>query len=122
MAGYGVDVLDPAVTPRRVAVLLRGLPPHARRGGELWSTEAELLARLVDEVSVLTYVTARAAGAKNWPKPRPLPRPRSAAARTPAPAPAPRAAAEPGTVKHGTWADAILALAASPGFEVTTDG
>jgi hypothetical protein len=125
MAGYGVDILDPAVTPRRVAVLIRGLPPYARRAGQEWSTESELLALLVDRVADLTYITARAAGAKNFPRPRPLPRPRSA---TPvdsgrnASLPPERPEAPPGGgVKTGTWAEAISMLAGIPGVKVVTE-
>ena len=64
MAGYGVDVLDPAVTPRRVAVLVERLPPFARGPGEEWSTEADLLALLIDHVANLTWITLRAHGSK----------------------------------------------------------
>ena len=53
MAAYGIDSLDPAVTPRRVAVLLRHLPPWARGGGEAWTTESELLALVADRLSIL---------------------------------------------------------------------
>jgi hypothetical protein len=106
MAAYGIDSLDPAVTPRRVAVLMANLPPSARGGGEAWSTEAELLAVLCDQLSALTYVTLRAAGVKNVPRPKPVPRPGR---------PAPR---EPGAegAKHGSWADAAAALAGMPGM------
>ena len=84
---YGVDVLDPAVSTRRVAVLLERLPPYARRPGEHWSTEAELLAVLADELAQLTWVTLRAHGAKGATRPRPMPRPGQmrAPARPPAP-------------------------------------
>ena len=84
---YGVDVLDPAVSTRRVAVLLERLPPYARRFGEAWSTEAELLAVVSDQLAQLTWVTLRAAGAKNATRPRPLPRPGGRPARPPRPKP-----------------------------------
>ena len=83
---YGVDVLDPAVSTRRVAVLLERLPPYARRPGEHWSTEAELLALVSDQLAQLTWVTLRAAGAKNATRPRPLPRPGPRPGQTGAPA------------------------------------
>ena len=118
MAGFGVDVLDPAVTPRRIAVLLDRLPPHARRLGEPWSIEAELLALVVDHLANLTWITARAHGAKVA-RPRPMPRP----ARRPVIAePARPAVPETrpgmrgdGTVKTGSWGDAIAMLAGMPG-------
>jgi hypothetical protein len=112
---YGVDVLDPAVSTRRVAVLLERLPPYARRPGEHWSTEAELLAVVADQLAQLTWVTLRAHGAKNAARPRPLPRPgiRAQSARNSA-GPPPGPAAEGG--KAGTWADAIQALAGTPGM------
>jgi hypothetical protein len=106
MAAYGIDTLDPAVTPRRVAVLMSNLPPSARGGGEAWSTEAELLAVLCDQLSALTYVTLRAHGAKNVPQPRPVPRPGRAPGRQP----------PPGAAKHTSWADAAAALAGMPGM------
>jgi hypothetical protein len=122
MGAYGIDVLDPAVTPRRVAVLLRGLPPAARVGGEEWSVEAELLALLVDHVAGLTYVTLKAHGAKNATKPRPLPRPRSPrhamSTDVNVRQPAPREAA-PGAAKAGSWADAARMLAGLPGMAVS---
>jgi hypothetical protein len=111
MGAFGVDTLDPATTTRRVAVLLDRLPPSARVGGEVWSVEAELLAVLVDQVAALTWVTLRAAGAKNAKRPRPIPRPtrsgRAAERQVPA-------AAEPG--RAGSWADAARQLAGMPGM------
>lgn len=122
LSAYGLDVLDPAaVTPRRLAVLLDQLPPHARGPGDQWSVEAELLALLVDQIAQLSYITAKAAGAKNLPRPRPLPRPSNRVANREPARPARRAAAEPGEVKHGSWADAIGALAGMPGVEVSRD-
>ena len=117
---YGVDVLDPAVSTRRVAVLLERLPPYARRPGEHWSTEAELLAVLADQLAQLTWVTLKAHGAKGAARPRPLPRPgqTGAAARPPASAGremAPESRGD-GAVKAGTWADAARVLAGMPGM------
>jgi hypothetical protein len=124
LAAYGVDVLDPAVSTRRVAVLLERLPPYARRFGEQWSTEAELLAVLADHLAALTWVTMRAHGAKNVPKPRPLPRPglrdthnanrvtRDVSVRQPLSSDA----------NAGSWADAARQLAGMPGVQVTRDG
>jgi hypothetical protein len=119
MSAYRVDVLDPAVTPRRIEVLAERLPPWAQSPGEAWSAEAELLALLVDHVAYLTWVTLKAAGAKNPPKPRPLARPGSARA-----AASQRPAAEPGPrgVKSGGWAQAARELAAIPGVVVSRDG
>ena len=119
MAAFGVDVLDPAVSTRRVAVLLERIPPAARRPGEAWSVEAELLAVLVDQVASLTYVTLRAAGAKNVAKPRPLPRPHSPAAAGKAPQrPVQGPPEASGPVKAGSWADAARMLAGLPGMDV----
>jgi hypothetical protein len=121
LAAYGVDVLDPAVSTRRVHVLLDRLPPQARRGGEMWSTEAELLAQLVDHVAELTWVTLRAHGAKNVAKPRPMARPRRgvAAAHRPAGSRPGPAQDQPG--KHDSWMAAARALAGMPGV-VVSDG
>jgi hypothetical protein len=116
---YGVDVLDPATSTRRVAVLLERLPPYARRFGEQWSTEAELLALLADQLAQLTYVTLRAHGAKGATRPRPLPRPgrTGAAARPPASAVhETRPESRPAEGKAGTWADALRMLAGTPGM------
>jgi hypothetical protein len=112
---YGVDVLDPAVSTRRVAVLLDRLPPYARRPGEQWSTEAELLAVLADRVGELTWVTLRAAGAKAA-RPRLLPRPADRRGQAAAPKPAGQRPAPAAEGKTGTWADAIAALAGTPGM------
>lgn len=126
MMAFGVDVLDPAVSPRRIALLLARLPPWARTAGREWSTEADLLALLIDHVAALTWVTLKAHGAKNVPRPRPMPRPTSdraglsgrgggGSARNP------RAIAAPG--KASTWADAAAMLAGIPGVKVSgTDG
>jgi hypothetical protein len=123
MAAYGVDVLDPRVTPRRLAVLVDRLPPWARRGGEAWSTEAELLAMLVDRVAELTWVTARLGGAKSARQPRPIPRPpdpaRMASMARLGP---PRAGLAPGAPGEpegpGGWDRAARELALIPGVVV----
>jgi hypothetical protein len=122
MAGFGVDVLDPAVSTRRVAVLLDRLPPHARRAGQQWSTEAELLAVMVDHLAALTWVTMRAHGAKNVPKPRPIPRPPQAGGAAPRPAQRDPAPAQPGAAKASSWAEAGAMLGGMPGVKVVNRG
>ena len=123
MAAYGIDTLDPAVSTRRIAVLLERLPPDARRAGEHWSTEAELLALLIDHVANLTWITLKAHGAKGASRPRPLPRPaQRAQPRSSPPARAAGRAAPDGAVKTGTWMEAAMALAKIPGVEVSRDG
>jgi hypothetical protein len=115
MAAYGVDVLSPDVSLRRVRVLAERLPPHARRGGDQWSTEAELLALLVDHVAQLTWVTLRAAGAKNARRPPPLPRPPGRAGNPRAAEPQPPGR-RPG--RAANWLEAAGQLAAIPGVIV----
>jgi hypothetical protein len=122
MAGFGVDVLDPRVSTRRVAVLLDRLPPTARRGGQQWSTEAELLAVLVDHLAALTWVTMRAHGAKNVPRPRPIPRPQQPGGAAPAPAQRDPAPAKPGEARTSSWAEAAAMLGGMPGVKVVTSG
>jgi hypothetical protein len=114
LAAYGVDVLDPAVSLRRVHVLLERLPPHARRLGEQWSTESELLAGLVDRVAYLTYVTLRANGAKDAKVPEPIARPAAHAAVAQGPPPEP----DRGLVAAASWAEGIAAIAATEGVQV----
>jgi hypothetical protein len=122
MAGFGVDVLDPAVSTRRVAVLLDRLPPAARRAGRQWSTEAELLAVLVDHMAALTWVTMRAHGAKNVPRPKPIPRPPEPGGAAPRPAQRDPGPAKPGAAKTSSWADAAAQLAGMAGVKVVTPG
>ena len=74
LAAYGLDVLDPAVSPRRVWTLVQRLPPWARSPGEDWSTESGLLALLIDHVADLTWLVAKLGGS-NSPRPTPVPRP-----------------------------------------------
>lgn len=120
LAAYGVDVLDPGVTPRRVWVLATRLPPWAQAPGEAWSQEAALLALIVDHLANLTYVTLRAAGAKSVPKPRPLPRPKARAASQPhEPSGPARAKAE---AAPGGWFSAAQQLAVIPGVVVKHGG
>jgi hypothetical protein len=114
-----------------VHVLLERIPPSARRGGEQWSTEADLLAALIDHVAYLTWVTLKAHGAKGAPKPRPVPRPKRAPVITAARKRAVDAArAEPRALagaltdtpaKASSWADAILAIAKVPGVRTERD-
>lgn len=83
LAHYGVDILDPHTTARRIDVLARRLPPGSLPGDEAdrgWTVEAHLLASLIDAVQILTFVTVRAAGGKPG-KPKPYPRPRVAGQR-----------------------------------------
>jgi hypothetical protein len=130
LAAYGVDVLDPAVSTRRVHVLLAQLPPSARRGAQRWSTEAELLAGVIDHLAMLTYVTLKANGAKSAKKPVPVPRPPVARPYEPAgdgrkrPVDSGHApGGKPGSapVRASSWADAARALAGVPGVKVSTD-
>jgi hypothetical protein len=119
LAAYGVDVLDPSVSLRRISVLLDRLPPAARQSGEVWSLEAELLALVCDHLANLTYVTLRAAGAKNPPRPKPLPRPRPRAAE-PSGAVLGPSTGQPGPAAPGPdgWLAAAHQLALMPGVQV----
>jgi hypothetical protein len=123
LAAYGVDVLDPAVSLRRVHVLLERLPPAARVQGEHWSTEAELLAHLIDAVQDLTWVTSTAYGGKS-PHPKPVKRPPlrardelPPAGQVPA-ASAHELAASGAKVKTASWAEAGMLMAGMPGVRV----
>jgi len=116
MCAFGVDVLDPAVSLRRVWVLGNRLPPWARAGGEEWGAEAHLLALACDLLSNLTYITLQAAGAKGVTKPRPLPRPRAGAA-----AAAPQAPPQPPAGGQG-WAAVAGQLAQLDGVRVIHGG
>lgn len=115
------------MSTRRVHVLLRQLPPGARRGGQRWSTEAELVAAVVDHLAMLTYVTLKANGAKSAKKPAPVPRPAeerafaradSSRKRAVDAGHAPGGLPGSGPAKAGTWAEAALALARVPGVKV----
>jgi len=126
-AAYGLDVRDPGLSLPRFWRLLSNLPPAARRPGEEWSVEAELLALACDHLANLTWVIMRANGAKNAPRPRPLPRPPGARPQRGRPG---RAASGPdgrqispaAPGKAASWADAARQLAAIPGVVVTDDG
>jgi len=120
LAAYGVDVLDPGVSLRRLHVLLERLPPHARRGGEQWSTESELLAGLIDHVAQLTWVTLRANGAKSARRPQPVPRPGDRKRRPPRAAQGDTLASQ-GPAKSGNWFAAARQLAAIPGVVMSED-
>ena len=113
MAAYGVDVLDPGVSLRRIWVLANRLPPWARLPGEDWSAETHMLATLVDHVANLTWVTVQAAGGTGAQRPRPIPRPSPAVHAQAAPGPS-RATAE----QAPTWAAAIEQIAGMPGVQV----
>jgi hypothetical protein len=109
LCAFGVDVLDPRVSLRRVWVLGNRLPPWARAGGEEWSAETYMLALVADHLANLTYVTRAAAGDKSAARPRPLPRPRASAASAPAAAP------EPPRTQSGGWAAVADELRGQPG-------
>jgi len=122
LAAYGVDVLDPKVSLRRIHVLLQRLPPHARRGGEHWSVESELLAGVIDHLAMLTWVTLRANGSKNATKPKPVPRPGDRRREMPAALrqqqrPRPAAATSPadGPVATNSWFDAAAMMSGLKG-------
>lgn len=120
MAAYGVDVLDPHTSVRRLRVLLDHMPPPGRQGGQVWSVEAELLAGLVDHVANLTWVTLRAHGAKNAPRPKPLPRPPHRGTPPPRQAPAAPQPSDGQTAprKTASWAEAFNDLAGNAGVQV----
>ena len=131
MRAYGVDTLDPRVSTRRVHVLLSMLPPEARRGGQDWSTEAVLLAGLIDQVAALTWVTLKCNGAKGGRKPSPVQVPPERRPFGGTPARRQRnvdgtgSGARPdggGPRRSASWADAALKLAKMPGVEVIPDG
>ncbi len=113
LAAYGVDVLDLSVSTRRLWVLLERLPPSARRHGEQWSIESELLAGLIDHVAYLTWVTLKASGAKSVARPKPVPRPKQRGQVT-------RRQPEQ-QQRKATWMDAAKSLAAMPGVKVTNE-
>jgi hypothetical protein len=118
-AAYGLDVLDPDVPPRRVWVLSQRLPPWARRPGEDWSVESELLALIVDSIADLTWLVSRLGGSTNATRPRPLPRPVSRAARERRAEPL----SEPrGGGSAGHWGETVAALTGMAGVAVVRDG
>jgi hypothetical protein len=130
LAAYGVDVLAPGVSLRRVWVLLNRLPPSARRPGEQWSVEAELLAGVVDYLAYLSWLTLRVNGAKGAPKPKPLARPKRRPVLTAGPPEGKQAVyaerrtadgAADGQRKTSTWVEAASVLAKVPHVEVRRD-
>jgi hypothetical protein len=127
LAAYGVDVRDPRTSLRRVHVLLDRLPPDARRGGEHWSIESELLAVLIDSVAQLTWITMRANGAKNARKPKPIPRPprhgdHPPAGRPEPPREHPGGERSGGPRKLGSWSELGPALTGVRGVRVHGNG
>lgn len=82
---YGVDVLDPAVSLRRVHVLSRRLAGGSQdsESDVAWTIEAHLLAATFDAVHSLLWVTLKANGAKPGPAPKPMLRPGSRGSRKP---------------------------------------
>lgn len=115
LCAFGVDVLDPRVSLRRVWVLGNRLPPWARAGGEDWSAETHLLALVADHLANLTYVSRAAAGDKTARTPKPLPRPARRADRAPA------ERSEPQSAPRG-WAAVASELAAIDQVRVISDG
>ena len=78
LACYGVDVLAAGLTSRRLWVLLKRLPPHARIGADVeqqWSQESYLLAALIDAVQNLSYITMQVWSKSKIKAPKPLQRP-----------------------------------------------
>lgn len=76
---YGLDTLADPISPRRMVALLRGMPSGTLEEwtdhANAWSTEAHLLAHLIDVVQWNTWTLARV-NSKTKPKePKPMPRP-----------------------------------------------
>ena len=116
LATYGIDVLDPRVTPRRILSLARRLPAGAwpdRTSAASWSTEAYLLAGVFDMLANLTFITARAYGAKSAQKPTPLDRPGEASA---------SGTGRPPSGQRTRWAEVAKQLTGQAGVTVTTHG
>lgn len=115
LAVYGIDVLDPRVTPRRILSLARRLPAGAwpdRQATPTWSPEEHLLAGIFDMLGQLTWITARAYGGKAT-KPKPLPRPGDVSA---------NGTKRPPEGQRTRWADAARQLAGQAGVTVATHG
>lgn len=76
---YGLDTLADTITPRRMIVLLRGLPSGSLEQWPehpaAWSTEAHLLAHLIDAVQWNTWTLARVHSKSKPKEPKPTPRP-----------------------------------------------
>jgi hypothetical protein len=117
LAVYGVDVLDPRVTLRRLSSLVHRLPAGSwpdEKAAMSWSVEAHLLAGVMDSLAALTFVTVKAYGGKP-PKPKPFPRPRGAthdSRFTNREPPKPRI----------PWSALVAELRKQPGVEVVTHG
>ena len=112
LAAYGVDVLGPGLSNRRMRVLIDRLPAHARTSPDAsasWSTESHLLANIFDAVQALTWTTIRLSASKaRVRQPRPIPRPKNA------PKPRGNGPSQPQTGKT-SWADAMRQLAGTDG-------
>ncbi len=125
LAAFGVDVTDPAVTNRKVRVLLERVPPRARELGQPWTPEAELLAGLIDHVAYLTWVTQRVHGGKPS-KPKPVWRPPRTEQRRPERRPERRSAANPRkdqpAARRLSWGEMGRELAGIPGVKVVDGG
>lgn len=120
LCAFGIDVLDPSVSLRRLWVLVRRFPPWVRSLGEPWSAEADLLALVVDHLAQLSWITVRVYGGTNASRPRPLPRPARASVTS---ASRSEPLSEPqGGKRAGSWADAARTLAAIPGVVVKDGG
>ena len=73
---YGID--PHRATLRRVRVLARRLPPgtwHKGNGPGSWTTEAYLLANVLDAINSLTYVQVQKASKRKVKPPKPTWRP-----------------------------------------------
>jgi hypothetical protein len=78
MGAYGVDVLAPGVSLRRIWVLWQRLPPSTRARAaveESWSQESYLLANAVDYLAHLDYVTTSVNSKQHIDMPKPTERP-----------------------------------------------
>ena len=125
LAHYGIDVLRPTVSLRRLWTLLHRLPPGVwpqQESPMSWSTEAHLLAVVSDQLAGLTYVVRRALGGKGS-RPKPMPRPHARPV-----APTSTVRDERGRVLEGrvvaergrgAWAALAAALTGQDGVSVT---
>jgi hypothetical protein len=108
LATFGVDVLDPRVTLRRVWSLAQRLPPGSwpdQSKPMAWSVEAQLLGGLIDAVTWLTFVTVKAAGGQAS-KPKPFRRPWDVA---------------PPSSRRTPWGELAAAVAGQGGVVVTDE-
>lgn len=79
-AVFGIDTLADGLTPRRMLVLLRRIPPGPffprHDHPSAWSEEAHLLASVIDSLGNLIWMTAQANSPKRRvPRPKPVTRP-----------------------------------------------